>query len=71
MTANLIGFAVGIDGVTEMFNQLFKWDGINRANIYLIGLYFLVSIFIGLFTGAHCMFYEAAKQMKNKSVKNY
>jgi hypothetical protein len=28
MTANLIGFAVGVDGMTEMMSQLFKWDGI-------------------------------------------
>jgi hypothetical protein len=52
MTANLVGFAVGLDGVRAMVSQLFQWSG----------LYFLTSVFVGLFTGVHCMYFETARR---------
>ncbi|KAI8904427.1 glycerol uptake protein 1 [Gorgonomyces haynaldii] len=51
MTANLVGFAVGLDGMQEMLQQLLQKDG----------LLFLLQISIGLFGGAHAMFWERAK----------
>lgn len=67
MTANLIGFAVGLDGMIEMFGQLFKLDG--KAYV-ILGLIFIVSVCGGLFTGAHCMFWEAQKNAVESNKKS-
>lgn len=38
MTANLIGFAVGVDGMKEMMGQLFRLDGIFESHLRIMVL---------------------------------
>ena len=53
MTANLVGFAVGVDGIMEMGSQLFQING----------LLFVILASSTLFSFVHIMFYvRFAKQ---------
>jgi D-alanyl-lipoteichoic acid acyltransferase DltB (MBOAT superfamily) len=57
MTANLVGFAVGVDGMVEMAKQLLQPSGI----------LFIISFSISLFAFVHVMFGHEAKQIRMKS----
>jgi D-alanyl-lipoteichoic acid acyltransferase DltB (MBOAT superfamily) len=53
MMVNLVGFAVGLDGLKEIVLGLFdKGQGLA-----------LVSVLAGLFTGAHCMFWQKENEI--------
>lgn len=56
MTANLVGFAVGVDGVLEMINGMYSSGGI----------VFILWVSVGLFAGVHVMFYLAAQEAASK-----
>ena len=44
MTANLVGFAVGIDGVKKMLPQIFNWGGLGFVFLSFLGLYVVVHV---------------------------
>ena len=56
MAANLVGFAVGLDGLKAMIEKTLQLDGVLP----------MLTVVIGLYTGAHCMFWERAKEQKLK-----
>ncbi|KAJ3038340.1 glycerol transporter [Rhizophlyctis rosea] len=58
MTANLVGFAVGVDGVKEMAGGIFR----------LSGAWFLFVVCVALFSGVQIMF-EWREMEKRRSVK--
>ncbi|KAJ3331155.1 glycerol transporter [Kappamyces sp. JEL0680] len=60
ITANLVGFAVGIDGIQEMGSQLLQ----------LSGLSFVVLVSTSLFSFVHIQFYvRAGKKTASRIVK--
>lgn len=58
MIANLVGFAVGVDGITDMLHQMFKTTA---------GLSFVIISSIGLFAGVQVMF-ELRESEKRKGI---
>ena len=47
MAANLVGFAIGVDGFTQLLTNLNSWRG----------YFFLLNIIASLYLGVHRMFY--------------
>ena len=50
MSANLVGFAIGVDGFKQLLSNLYSWRG----------FLFLLNIIGSLFLGVHRMFYNHA-----------
>ncbi|KAJ3364896.1 hypothetical protein HDU91_002383, partial [Kappamyces sp. JEL0680] len=57
MAANLVGFAVGVEGLMELLEQLFHSKG----------LYFMAVVGLSLFGGVHRMFWLREQERLNKA----
>lgn len=60
MTANLVGFAVGVEGLIEMSKQILQPKGFHLPTsryLLYIGIFFMITVGFQLFGGTHRMFY--------------
>ena len=66
MCANLVGFAVGFDGMIELSSQLLQPSGIE----YLLGILFIVSVSFSLYCFVQVQFsYENHQSKSYKLIK--